>query len=420
MNGEKRAKTSWRMHSVDIMRGISIFLMMLAHMNWEWLQNDSMWLIGFKFIILNYAGTSQFVFISGLGFTYSWCKSKDVIQDEKTRMRKSMSKTIVMIALAFFFNFMAIFFRPKVGFDGLWYWNILQTIAISRLLATAIIDYSPKIKFVFYFGCVLVNSFVLWWMEPRLETSVSASIVYYALFHPMSGDIFIVNFGFFVMGTVVGEELYKIKKEMNKRIEKGQNTEKKNDWIQTRTKWFLLLGLLLVSLGIVSGMYITTMDHRGLIQEINTHPKWNISGMYAFFSIHSHAWAFCCSGIHITLTSLYFYFIDYKSVSKRFWNMFYYYGRYSLTIYFSHYLIIHGPFVFYPNFCLTHKTIWPAIFFTYTIMYLFVYEIDKQTKGKASFEFIIGFVAKKLFKFLEKRANLPRKNDGTASLNSTL
>ncbi len=406
MNKQNSTRKTWRLDSIDILRGISIFLMIMAHTDWEWLQEGSMWLIGFKFLAVNYIGTSQFVFIAGLGFTYSWRKSQDSVADQNTVLRNSMSKTIVMFLVSFIFNAIAPLFRPSVGkVEGLWYMNILQVIALSRLLGILIVKFSIKDKILLYFSLVSINSILLWWMIPRIDTSFTARAVYYALFHPLSGDIFPVNFAFFVMGSAMGDVFYGIRKEMNIRIEKGFRPVKTRDRLRDELRMYVLLGISLVLLGITTGLYKTQMDHRGLIPEINTHPAVNVKSLWGFLSVHSHAWAFMCSGIQIILVTIFFYFLDYHHRSRKIWNLFYLYGRYSLTIYFSHYLLIIAPLAFDPSFSLNHRNIWPVKAFVYSVMYLFVSEIHKRSRGKFSFEFIIGVAAKNIFQYMEKRAS---------------
>src|SRR6056297_2192432 len=101
-----------RIDAIDIMRGISMFLMILVHMDVYWLREESMWLVAFTFISLNFMGTSQFVFISGLGMTYSWRKSQEILDSPRLNLKRSMSRTYIMLVVAFIYNVIAILVRP--------------------------------------------------------------------------------------------------------------------------------------------------------------------------------------------------------------------------------------------------------------------------------------------------------------------
>ena len=53
-----------RVMTIDLLRGISIFLMMLAHIETYWLEPESFWSIGIKFLIIQIMGTSNFTFVA--------------------------------------------------------------------------------------------------------------------------------------------------------------------------------------------------------------------------------------------------------------------------------------------------------------------------------------------------------------------
>ncbi len=397
-----------RIDAIDIMRGISMFLMILVHMDVYWLREESMWLVAFTFISLNFMGTSQFVFISGLGMTYSWRKSQEILDSPRLNLKRSMSRTYIMLVVAFIYNVIAILVRPDVGIEGLWYWNILQCIAVCRLMGAFLLRKPIKFRLAFYFIFLVVHSITLHWMEPRLANSILADVIFYIFYNPLAGDIFLIFFSFFLMGSIMGDVVYDCNKYLHAESFREDNGEKLK---KTLRIWFIT-GFAFLSLGIIVGLESTTMDHWELIPNMNLHPSVNFQTIPLFLSVNSYSWALCCTGVHLIVLFTLFYFLDIKRKSIRPWYLFKMYGLYSLTIYFVHYIFLILPFAISADFSLNHVNIWPVKLILYILILGLVYNIHKKTRGRKSFEYFIKKYSSDIFKWIQEKDKKKKKGEG--------
>jgi Heparan-alpha-glucosaminide N-acetyltransferase, catalytic len=403
----KKDNSKIRLYSLDILRGISMFLMLLAHAMTYWPDENSFWVMPIYFIILNISGTSQFTYVAGLGLSFSWLQYRAKGMSEKEIYQKSMSRTYVMIIVSIGYNFVATIVRGT-GLAGLWCWNILQCIAFCRLIGTFLMALQRKMRFFIAIALVFLTGIITWWMVPLYATNIPAKLVFYLFYNPMHGDGFLVFFPFFLMGTVLGEivfEIVRITRNASNPIPKA--TQKVNPEITSNStseipsnadieiisllKYWLKIGIVIFLTGILIGLTPTgpKYDYYELIFWINTHPNIMISTLPLFLMPNSFAWALYCSGWHIILTVLFVYYIDVLKKSHKPWTIFVYFGKYSLTIYFFHYLFLMMPYAIYPNFALNH--IWVQIAFVLfeLLNWWFAYIIDKKWNMKVSFEYLI-------------------------------
>ena len=79
-----------RVITIDLLRGISIFLMLRAHIETYWLEPESSWVIGIKFLIVQILGTSNFTFVAGIGFAFSFQNNIKKSKSLKLTIRKSL------------------------------------------------------------------------------------------------------------------------------------------------------------------------------------------------------------------------------------------------------------------------------------------------------------------------------------------
>ena len=412
-----------RLHSIDILRGIAIFLMLMAHAETYWLQDESIWVMAIKFIIFNISGTGQFNFVAGLGLAFSWQVSNARKIPESIIVRKNLSRTIMMILVSFGYNIFATILRGT-GWAGLWAWNILQCIAFSRLVGTLLLRYSKKIRLIISLSLVAITGVITFWMVPIYETDTAAKIVFYIFFNPIHGDGFLVFFPFFINGTILGEILFDswakqqqflttVPASVSAEGETKKSGKKINPVapiVGKQIKQWLFLGLGVMIFGILVGLQMIgpEYDYYDLMGWINYHPKLYLTGMPLFLTPNSFAWAYYSGGWHIVLTCLIFYTIDLQQRSRSWFMIHDYYGRYSLTVYFGHYLILILPPIIYPGFYLDHITLWIPLFSFWLGNWAFCVFLDHKWKGKVSFEFLVQIGASKIYTQMKKRAVIPQ------------
>ncbi|MHA1512001.1 MAG: heparan-alpha-glucosaminide N-acetyltransferase domain-containing protein, partial [Promethearchaeota archaeon] len=97
MSSEIRQK---RVVAIDLLRGIAIFAMIMAHVETYWLEWESYWSIGIKFLIIQIMGTSNFTFVAGIGFAFSFQNNLKKSTSRSLTIKKSLSRTIIMIILS--------------------------------------------------------------------------------------------------------------------------------------------------------------------------------------------------------------------------------------------------------------------------------------------------------------------------------
>jgi Acyltransferase family len=396
-NKTKKAKKKMRLYSLDILRGISMFLMMLAHVMTYWPEENALWVISIYFIILNIMGTSQFTYVAGLGLSFSWLQYRAKGMSEKEIIQKSMSRTYVMIFVSFIYNFIAVIARGT-GIAGLWSWNILQCIAFCRLMGTFFMKIQRKYRFIFAIFSIFLTGLTTWWMLPLYETNIFANLVYYIFYNPLHGDGFLVFFPFFLIGTVLGEIIFEIVQIQSK------NPTDDNQEIKTLLKYWLKIGIVLFFTGILIGLIPMgpKYDYFGLIRWLNTHPNIMISTLPFFLMPNTFPWSLYCTRLHIILTVLFVYFIDVLKKSHKPFSIFIYFGRYSLTIYFVHYLFLILPFAFFPNLALDYIWIQIAFLSFEFFVWGFAYALDRKWHMKVSFEYLILYWSNMIYEVMLK------------------
>ncbi len=377
---------------MDILRGLSIFFMLMIHVAKYWSKDSALWLVGLQFLTVNIMGTSQFTYVAGLSFSFSYYSHLMKNNSKEHAIKKSLSRTIVLIILSFGYNGFQVL---VVGdeWNGLWAWNILQTIAFCRFLAIffmSIPKYSRGIIAVIW---VFLTELIVNWLLLIYQTDPSAGTVYRIFFNPIHADGILFFFPFFLLGTIFGELIFEISHHSELFHHKSVNElnfDPKNKVIKT-LKLCFFAGLFLFISGILLGVHPQGLerDYYHLIPYINLHPNIQIASLPFFLLPNSYPWVFYCAGWQIMLTSVLYYLIDFKEHKPKLSNIFIMFGRYSLTIYLTQYI-----FLFLPSFCgmnfkfITFGLIISIILFE-ILQYIFVQFLEKKGKGKYSIEYVI-------------------------------
>ncbi len=398
MTSEIRQK---RVITIDLLRGISIFLMILAHIETYWLEPESFWSIGIKFLIIQIMGTSNFTFVAGIGFAFSFQNSLKKFTSRNLVIKKSLSHTIILIIVSFIFNGLQVLIGGS-DLSGLWAWNILQCIAFCRLFGILIIHVSKYFRFIIAIIWIFLTEFIISWMLPRYHVESFARSVFLIFFNPLHGDGILIFFPFFIFGILIGEFIHYVTNKEN--ISAVNNESTKNNLNPLR-KWFLI-GLGMFIFGLIIGLKPagTERDYYELIKWINTHPNIDISSLPFFIMPNSYAWVFYCAGWQIMFVIVSFYIIDIKGHFPKPSNIFNIFGKYSLSIYFGHYLLLYLPFFINPNFSLNYINIWVYFIAFEAIIWLIFYYLDKKQRNNISLEFVIGVFSRKLNSFLNNKS----------------
>jgi hypothetical protein len=372
-----------RNRTIDIFRGISISVMLFIHIQRNWLILDEWWFVGLSYLVALPFEVNGFLFVVGMSFGYSWKKDQIELISRKDRYLKSLSRTFILFAFSMAYNVIAVFLHDY-GWSNLWFWYILQSIWVSRLLGLIVADWSPKLKKLILIIGLGTDYFIWNGLEQIRVNSWIFDSIYYILFNPIGQDSIVFYFGFFLLGTLIGEEFY-------------QFSDKSPEFIKPKIRKWIIGGIILMILGILIGWPLSSQEigwH--LIEFLNTSPNIKISTLPLIFIIQSPAWAYFTAGAEIIIVIFLFWIIDVHNPSRSSTknHLLEIFGKYSLSIYFLHYLLFILPIQVELGLLLIIEI------FTFGVIYLIVIGINKYTHSRLSFEYLVDKLAKTLFQLL--------------------
>ncbi|MHA1674819.1 MAG: heparan-alpha-glucosaminide N-acetyltransferase domain-containing protein [Promethearchaeota archaeon] len=388
-----KTKPKERIRAFDILRGTSILLMLIAHIGNYWLTPDSKWLVGFFFLIFNVQGTNGFTFVAGVGFGYSWWRSlsqsskasetsRKLQYGKNPQIKRSVIHTLFIFGISICFNIIAATVRQSnMWFEYVWYWNILQTIAVCRALGMILLRLKIRYRLVILAIIIPLVHFLTPWIVPDLiigpmvigSGSDLRAFLYYFLYNPLHADGLLFFLPFFILGSVAGELIWKNKAEF---LPNAKISPKGTKLMCTG----IIMGVLLMIAGIGLGWNPVPYDYGWyLLQQLNTHPSIQWVGIPLFLVANSAPWTLYSLGFELLFLIFIFRCVDIKKSSrlKPATRLFIVelFGRFSLTIYLGHYLILFLPWF---RWRFTETTIWIPFFLFMGVISLCAWGLNKQ------------------------------------------
>ncbi len=379
-----------RIESFDLLRGWAIMLMILAHVNLIWLAEGDKWFYALQYIILNPLGVPGFVFVSGLSFGFSAYLKQQKKWAKKDLHQYTFSRTMVIFIIALIFNLVGIFIHND-PWTHIWFWYILQTIAMCRLVGQAFLYQSRKVKTIVTIAFLALTPFLLDFLQALSTESAIGGALYFIAFNPVEANSIFFYFPFFLVGGVIGETVSEFLLYQKSAQEQNLEGQSAHPEIGKMLKIWFGSGIVCLTLGILFGLQMQSENfYWPLIEYINTHPDWLITAAPRLFALNSEAWLLYSMGWLLVVFSLLFYWVDIREKLPSV-SFFVLYGRYSLTIYLVHYLYYLIPIE------LSYQMFPIGFFAAAFIMYALVFLSDKFTKGKASIEFVVVLGANGLY-----------------------
>jgi peptidoglycan/LPS O-acetylase OafA/YrhL len=350
--------------------------MLITHGFLYWLDSkDAYILIIYRFISNTFL-VNGFIFVSGLGFGFSWNHQLEKGTSKKKIYQRSLIRTLIIFILSLIYNIVAVPINDY-GWNNIWYWYILQTIAFSRLIGLVLIKIPKRTRFLFLIILIILTPVLLNWLQMNKDLNNIANIIYFILFNQLDANSILIFLPFFLIGTIFGQEIFELSE----------------DSINNKLKKWLLLGFIMLLSGLIIGslQYIDSELGTYYIQKLNRNPNWNIDALPLFLIRGSYAWCIYSIGWEILILIFVFYIVEVKRKNKGLrleekWNILELFGKYSLSIYLYHYIFLIIPLELTPVF------IWLPIVLLILTVWLAVYFLNRCEDGTYSIEYLISFI----------------------------
>jgi len=293
-----------RIKSLDSFRGFIIALMVCTHTCDWWLNPSSHWFFQLVYLFIDRTFGPGFLFISGIS-TALYVKNKfsklNTTQEfnKKVIRHEYFIRALILLAVALIFNsFVALLFND---FLNIWKWFVLLTLSISLIVSWPILRKSKTLRIFIAIAIWILNYYVFSFLSLYENQINTNGLFFYIFYNSTNLEPILACFGFFLIGTVMGDFLQE--KKMNK-----------NKLSLDNNKFFPLFisGLSLIAIGILFN-----------------YPS--------SFSITSFSWIVFALGVNISTLSIFVFFEEYVKFQrkKNYWFL-YYFSYYSLTIYLTH------------------------------------------------------------------------------------
>ncbi len=300
-----------RINSVDTVRGLSMFIMVYCHLIFWWIRPEDAWLQFWFYAFLKPLGATGFLFVSGISAALSFRNHQNTAKNSDTISMTTVRniyllRAIFILIIAFIFNT----FNALIWGGSIWEWNALQTIGFSLLLAWPLLKTSKLFRILLGISMIIGNQLIL---DVLLSCKGEASlfgVLFHILFFPLDQYVILIYLGIFIIGSAIGEYIYKIN-IIEDQIERKYRFKNKF-LIQV-----LLIGISLVVFGVF----------------------YQFPNFLIFNTIPSIASAIGL--VIIILSSLMLIEVLEKINTTKSYKYLFYYSYYSLTIF-----LLHNPLIF--------------------------------------------------------------------------
>ncbi|MFW9879113.1 MAG: heparan-alpha-glucosaminide N-acetyltransferase domain-containing protein [Candidatus Thorarchaeota archaeon] len=340
-----------RIKSIDLIRGLSIWIMVYGHMLQFWIRPEDFWLKFWLYAFLAPIGATGFLFISGASATLAY---KNNLQTQKLQMKTMRNiyllRALFILIIALFFNFGVTMVFGSGNLADIWSWNALQTIAISLLLTWPLLKTSKILRLCIATFAIILNQTLLIILSPYNGQSSFFGIAYHVLFNPIDTYVILNYYGIVLIGSIIGDYIFDLK---------NVNNHKKKEFLFTNRSiiYCFFIGISIFLFGVL----------------------FLFPNFISFNSISSVLYAL---GIIIAMLAV-LIMIEILEVikTKKSYRFLYFYSYYSFTIFLGHNVLL----LLFLHQLDAYFTIWVAVI---------------------AFNIILGFLLKIMHNKLGKRASV--------------
>ena len=374
--------SSDRIISIDVLKGIAILLVILAHMAGFNFVPEEKWIFYLVYTFLDVFGPSMFVFLSCLGVVFSIKKKRGGLHDKKSR-NAVFQRAAAIFVIGIIPNVVS---NYKFGILSFWYWFILQLMAFCQIITYYALKI-PKITrmilaflIIFIITPDLFDNFtsnmyaagIDYKMLGPAHLSNPYALAFWFLFYPPFMTPLLPWIAVPFIASIVGDSLVK--------AATSGTRETKINFIRST----LVDGLIFVLISIAFGGHLVTNDYGlGVLAGINTSPVVHLEGLPEFLVIHSSINLLYNLGMSMLILSLVFYIIEVRGIQGRVSNLLNFYGRFSLSLFFYH--VIVGAF--FPG-MLTVPWLAIYVFSVYAFLYYFLKILIVRFEGIGTLEWV--------------------------------
>ncbi|MHA1459899.1 MAG: heparan-alpha-glucosaminide N-acetyltransferase domain-containing protein [Promethearchaeota archaeon] len=330
-----------RIGSIDFVKGFAIVFIILAHSAAVWLDNETYYLYGLLFALLDFLGPSLFVFLSSLSVIFSIKNKQNILSPKVIRMR-IFSRGIIIILIATIYNVTSLIAEaPHIPFPlNLWGWNILMFIGFSQIFSYYALKIPKLYRGIIGILIVLVSNPIRDLLfVPGLEAdNLVVRTIHYIVIGPNPMVPLLPGLAICFMSTIFGEYLYEA---MNKGT---------HDAYVGLFRIFMIWSIILILVGIGLGSVLFNRDtilggvleypNIALLDTANRQDFFVIPGMPEFLIRGRGPNMLYNLGAALLVISISFYFIDIKKKYGNFVKMLVYYGKVSLSLFFVHQIFL--------------------------------------------------------------------------------
>ncbi len=358
-----------RINSVDALRGFSIWIMVYGHMLQFWIRPEDFWLKFWLYAFLAPIGATGFLFISGASATLAY---RNNLQTQKVMMKTFRNTYLLrgffILIIGLFFNFGVAMVFGGGDLTDIWSWNALQTIGVCLLLLWPVLKTSKIFRVILGLVIFLLNHYLLTVLSPYIGQPDLLGFLYHLLFNPIDAYVILNYYGVVVVGSVIGEYLFKLKNI--------DDLKKK--------EFFLSHRAIIYSFGIGIGILIFAV----LFQFPNFIT-------FNTFSSILYALGIILAGLAVLIIMEVFEVIK----TKKSYKFLYFYSYYSFTIFLGHNVFL----VFFIGMLDAYFTIWLVVA-VFNIIILFLLRAMHNKLGwKVSVKALVSMVSAIIALKIEKK-----------------
>jgi len=284
--------------------------MIYGHLFDWWLRDEDYWFFsGILKPLLGPIGATGFIFISGIsaGLSYKKNKLKSLnIFFMKDVRNVFIFRALFILVISFLYNFFIAIFMGDL--TETWRWFVLQTIGFSLLLTYPFLKTSKYFRFMFSLCVLIGNQIILELLSPYNGQANVLGVFYHLLFNPLNQYPILYYFPILLLGTVVGDILFKL----------NLASDQKHRSFEFKYKFLLFMlpfGIILLLFGLF----------------------YKFPEFFVFASYSAITYGF---GEVICFFSICMIIEEYKLIkTKKSYRYLYYYSYYSFTIYLAHNLL---------------------------------------------------------------------------------